>query len=158
MCNAPTPTKRSNGTFTRWSTWWNLYGLPVLLVVVAIAFWSCESVASSGELPRNALFLGPCAGSALSIVLWHLQALMSLAQEVLTLRIMGIPESLVSPVGAMIQLAGQPDPGDWACCGGSTARRFAIGWYAFLSVVAVWSFTGCAITMSPLTRRPGPIK
>ena len=62
---------------------------------------------------------------------------MSLVQELLTLRVMGIPQSFVSPVGALFSSLVNPILAIGLLRRRPWAGVFAIAWYAFLSVIAV---------------------
>jgi hypothetical protein len=134
---------------------WILYGLPVLLVTVAITVLIRNrsrptSLARDGVCTVRRIGLIHCALAA--------QALISLVQVLLTMRTMGIPEShialivgLVTTVVNLILAAGllRFSP---------VARRFALAWYVLLSMIGVVATGGCTITVFPLIRRNGPSK
>ena len=66
-----------------------------------------------------------------------LHALISLVQELLTIRTMGIPESHVSLVGSSISTLVNPVLAFGLLRRRQAARRLAIGWYVILSLIAV---------------------
>ena len=130
----------NEGEATEWDVvtlvaWWNLYALPVLLVVAAIAFLvrrrSGARLNSSNDFARSIRRIG------LIHCVLALHSLISLAQELLTIRIMGIPGSHVGLVGSTISTLVNPALALGLLGWRQTARRFAIGWYVFLSVIAV---------------------
>ena len=90
--------------------WWNLYGLPVLLVVVAIAVL-IRSRSRPATTPRQ-----DSSRIVRRIGLIHcalaIQALIFLVQELLTMRTMGIPESFISPIAGLIDTVVNPVLGD----------------------------------------------
>jgi hypothetical protein len=115
--------------------WWNLYGLPVLLMVVAIVV-----VVRSRSRPATTAWLDG-SRTARRIGLIHcglgLQALISLVQELLIIRTMGIPESHIRLVGVIIGAVMNLLLGIGLLCRRRVARRFAIAWYAILSLIAI---------------------
>jgi hypothetical protein len=130
----------NEGEATEWDVvtliaWWNLYALPVLLVVAAIAILVRRR---AGARPNSS---NDFARSIRRIGLIHcvlaLHSLISLAQELMTIRIMGIPGSHVGLVGSTITTLVNPALALGLLRWRQTARRFAIGWYVFLSVIAV---------------------
>jgi hypothetical protein len=122
--------------------WWNLYGLPVLLVVVAIAV-----VVRRRSGPTTTRWQDR-SRSIRRIALIHcalaLHALISLVQELLTIRTMGIPESHISLVGSTISTLVNPVLAFGLLRRSRTARWLAIGWYVILLLIAVvvvaWMF------------------
>ena len=80
---------------------------------------------------------GPCSWSGSSIVLWRSRRWISLAQELLTLRVMGIPQSFISPVSALIRLARQSDPGDRPVAPASVGPPVRDRLVPFLSLLAI---------------------
>jgi len=122
--------------------WWNLYGLPALLVVVAIAI-----VVRRRSGPAS-IFGEHRVRSIRRIGLIHcalgLHALVSLVQELLTFRTMGIPGSHVGFVGSAISTLVNPALALGLARRRQAARRFAIGWYVILSLIAIvvvaWMF------------------
>lgn len=114
---------------------WILYGLPVLLVVVAIGSvirarsraQSSASVESKRTVRRIGLIHGALA----------VQALIFLVQELLTMRTMGIPESHISLVVGVITTVVNPVLAVGLLCLSSIVRRLALAWYTLLSVIAV---------------------
>jgi hypothetical protein len=122
--------------------WWNLYGLPVLLLLVVLV------VVLTRRRARSATVAGMVADGTLAvrrIGLIHyglaLRAGIFLVQELLTMRIMGIPGSLVilvpSAIGVVINpLLGlgmrrrPPRP---------RTRQLAIAWYTLLASLAIYS-------------------
>ena len=76
-----------------------------------------------------------------------LHAAMRLIQELLTMRVMGVPESFVNLIEELVLVVVNPllAPGLWLAR--PSARWLAIGWYAFLSVlgviVSVWVGPSC---------------
>jgi hypothetical protein len=137
----------NDGSPTEWDfvtlvAWWNLYGLPVLLVVIAITItiWRRSGPTTTRWQDRSRAIR--------SIGLTHcalaLHALISLGQELLTMRTMGIPASHVSLVGSSISTLVNPVLAFGLLRRSQAARRFAIGWYALLALIAVvvaaWMF------------------
>jgi hypothetical protein len=131
--------------------WWNLYGLPVLLVVVAVAV-----VVRRRSGPPTTRWQDR-SRSIRRIGLIHcalaLHALISLVQELLTIRTMGIPESHVSLVGSTISTLVNPVLAFGLLRRSRTARWFAIGWYVILLLIAVvvvaWMFRyGVAVDLA----------
>jgi hypothetical protein len=114
---------------------WNLYGLPVLLVVVAIAALirslSRPGTNDWGDSSRIVRRIG-LIHCALAV-----QALMFLAQELLTMRTMGIPESHIGLAGGLISTVLNPVLAIGLLRRWSLVRRLAIAWYAILSLLAV---------------------
>jgi hypothetical protein len=115
--------------------WWNLYVLPMLLIVVAIVV-----VLRSRSRPATTSRLDG-SRTVCRIGLIHfglgLQALISLVQELLIVRTMGIPESHIRLVGVMIGAVVNALLGIGILCRRRVARRFAIAWYAILSLIAI---------------------
>jgi hypothetical protein len=115
--------------------WWNLYALPALLMVAAIAILVRRR---AGERPN---FSEDFGRSIRRIGLIHcvlaLHSLISLVQEVLTIRTMGIPGSHVGLVGSTISTLVNPALALGLLRWHQAARRLAIGWYVFLSMIAV---------------------
>jgi hypothetical protein len=122
--------------------WWNLYGLPALLVAVAIA-----DVVRRRSGPTTTRWHDR-ARSIRQIGLIHcalaLHALLCLVQELLTMRTMGIPGSHVVLVGSAISTLVNPVLALGLLRRRQAARRFAIAWYVILSLIAVvvvaWMF------------------
>ena len=123
--------------------WWNLYGLPALLVVVTVVV-----VVLGRRHARAAKGARPVVDGTLAvrrIGLIHyclaLRAAIFLVQELLTMRTMGIPESPVilipSAIGVVINpllglgLRRRPPR--------TRTRWFAIAWYTFLSLLAIYT-------------------
>jgi hypothetical protein len=130
----------NEGDATEWDVvtlvaWWNLYALPVLLMVAAIAILVRRR---AGARPN---FSEDFARSIRRIGLIHcvlaLHSLVSLVQELLTIRTMGIPGSHVGLVSSAISTLVNPALALGLLRWRQTARRFAIGWYVFLSMIAV---------------------
>lgn len=123
--------------------WWNLYGLPALLVVVTVVV-----VVLGRRHARSAKVAGPVADGTLAvrrIGLIHyclaLRAAIFLVQELLTMRTMGIPESPVILIPSAIGVVINP------LLGLGLRRRpprrrtrwSAIAWYTFLSLLAIYT-------------------
>jgi hypothetical protein len=115
--------------------WWNLYGLPVLLVIVTFAVLlrsrNRPAATASRDGSKTVLLIG------LIHCVLALQALISLVQELLTIRTMGIPQSFVTPVGALFSSLVNPILAIGLLRHILWARRFAIAWYAFLLLIAI---------------------
>jgi len=117
-------------------TWWNLYGLPVLLVVVAITVVirrRAQSRATAGLDGLQTVHLIGLIHYGLA-----LRALVQLVQELLALRAMGIPESLPTLIICVLAVLINPLLGFALWRRRPRARRWAIAWYAFLSVIAIY--------------------
>jgi hypothetical protein len=119
---------------------WNLYGLPVLLaIVVVVVLVRCRSrsVRAAWRAGSRTVLLVGLIHVALAC-----QALISLVQELLTLRVMGIPQSFVSPVGAVFSSLVNPILAIGLLRHSRLVRRLAIAWYVLLSslaaLVAAW--------------------
>jgi uncharacterized membrane protein len=115
--------------------WWNLYGLPVLLAVVAIAV-----LIRSGSRPRTTAWQDSLR-TVRRIGLIHcalaIQALILLAQELITMRTMGIPGSHVGLVGGVISTVVNPVLAIGLLRRWSLARGVAIAWYVIRSLLAI---------------------
>ena len=115
--------------------WWNLYGLPVLLAVVAVVVLirsrSRAATTTAWDSSQIVCRIG-LIHSALAI-----QAFILLVQELLTLRTMGIPESLISLVAGLIDTVVNPILAVGLLRRWSLARRLAIAWYAILSLLGI---------------------
>jgi hypothetical protein len=131
----------NGGGATEWDivtlvAWWNLYGLPVLLLVVVIAIAVRRR---SGSTTTRWQYR---SRSIRRIGLIHcalaLHALIALAQELLTVRTMGIPGSHVSLVGSLIGTIVNPVLAFGLLRQSQATRRLAIGWYVVLALIAVW--------------------
>jgi hypothetical protein len=127
--------------------WWNLYGLPVLLVVVALALLIRRRTRPAGD---DAQQTSPVLLTVRAISLVHvviaLRAGLSLVQELLTLRAQGIPQSfpitgIVIPAITMI-VGLAIGHGLWHVR--PWGRRAAIGWSALMAIVtglvALWQW------------------
>jgi len=121
--------------FIKLVTLWNLYGLPALLVVVAIGVLIRRGFRSSTAVILDGLRTVSLVG------LIHyglaLRALVQLAQELLTLRAMGIPESFFNLISSIVAVLLNPYLGRGLRRRRPRARRLALVWYAFLSLIAV---------------------
>jgi hypothetical protein len=124
--------------FLTLAAWWNLYGLPVLLTASAVV---------TVVLARRNPLVAPTGGlgrlqTVRRIGLIHyglaLRALIQLVQELLALRVMGIPQSfpvvgLIAPAAVLVN----------ALLGLALRRRrprgwlWAFAWYALLSLIAI---------------------
>ena len=126
-------------------TWWNLYTLPAALLAagVTVVLWNRRFERSStGDASLDGRRLVHI------VALIHLgisvQAMVRLAQELLTMREMGVAESFANFIGQTISVAVNPllALGFWRAW--RWARRLAIGWYVLLSligvIVTVWRF------------------
>jgi hypothetical protein len=120
--------------------WWNLYGLPILLmavVVVVLGRWQARSALVAGLADRT------LAVRRIGLIHYGLavRAGIFLVQELLTMRIMGIPGSLVilvpSAIGVVINpllglgLRRRPPR--------TRTRWWAIAWYTLLALLAIYS-------------------
>jgi hypothetical protein len=121
--------------FITLSTAWNLYGLTALLVIVTVA------VMVKGRSRHAASFGQDSIRTVRRIGLIHcalsVHALIALVQELLTIRTMGIPESHAGLISGIISTAMNPVLAVGVLRRWSWARRLAIGWYAFLSLLAI---------------------
>ena len=114
---------------------WSLYGLPVLLAVVAIAVLiqsrSRPEWIVSTDSQRTVRRIG-LIHCALAI-----QALIFLVQALLTMRTMGIPESFVSPIAGLLDTMVNPVLAIGLLRRRSLTRRLAIVWYAIRSLLGI---------------------
>jgi hypothetical protein len=114
---------------------WILYGLPVLLVVIAFAplirGWSDHVSNPSLESSRTVRRIG-LIHSALAV-----QALIFLVQQLLTIRTQGIPESHISLVVGLITAVVNPVLAVGLLRFSPMARRVALTWYALLSLLSI---------------------
>ncbi len=116
-------------------TLWNLYGLPLLLAVVAIGVLIRRHLTSSATAGLD----GPRTVRLIALIQFALalRSWFQLTQELVTMRTMGVTESFASiityTVGSFVNpllalgLRHRPPRG----------RRWAISWYAFWSLIAV---------------------
>jgi hypothetical protein len=114
---------------------WNLYGLPVLLALVALAVLvrrrsrpEPSGLSDSQRIVRR-IGLIHCALAA--------QALIVLVQALLTMRTMGIPESFVSPIAGLLETLVNPVLAIGLLRRRSLTRRLAIVWYAIRSLLGI---------------------
>jgi hypothetical protein len=114
---------------------WNLYGLPVLLALVAIAVLvrrrsrpEPSGLSDSQRIVRR-IGLIHCALAT--------QALIVLVQALLTMRTMGIPESFVSPIAGLLETLVNPVLAIGLLRRRSLTRRLAIVWYAIRSLLGI---------------------
>ena len=115
--------------------WWNLYGLPVLLAVVAIAVlgrnWSRPATTIGEDSSRIVRRFG------LIHCVLAIQALIFLVQALLTMRTTCIPESFVSPIAGLIDTVVNPVLAIGLLRRRSRTRRLAIAWYVIRSLLGV---------------------
>jgi hypothetical protein len=125
-------------------TWWNLYGLPALLAVVAVVV----VVVLARRHARAAKIAGLVDDGTLAVRrlgLIHyglaLRAGIFLVQELLTMRTMGIPESLVTLVLSAVAVVINPLLGFGLRRRPprTRTRRWAIAWYTFSSLIASYT-------------------
>ncbi len=126
-------------------TWWNLYTLPVLLLAVGVTVvlrnrrFERSSTGDAGLDGRRLVKIVALIHLGISV-----QAMVRLAQELLTMREMGVAESFANLIGQTISVVVNPllALGFWRVW--RWARRLAIGWYVLLSfigvMVTVWRF------------------
>jgi hypothetical protein len=115
--------------------WWNLYGLPVLLSLVAIGVLIRARSRPATTTSRDSSQIVSRIGlihCALAI-----QALILLVQALLTMGAMGIPESFVSPVAGLIDTVVNPVLAIGLLRRSSLTRRLAIAWYAVRSLLGI---------------------
>lgn len=121
---------------------WILVGLPVLLAVVAIALVIYRRAHPEADVSRE------CRRIVRRIGLIHcalaVQALIFLVQQVPTMRIMGNAESQISMIEGVTTTAVNPVLAIGLLRFSRLARRYALVWYAFLSIIALvaawWDF------------------
>jgi hypothetical protein len=118
--------------------WWNLYGLPVLLAAVAVFTGARNRYrAPLTSADDGALALSYCGYIHFALAI---RALMHLTQELLTLRVMGIPQSF--PVVGLLSPAVSVLVDSFLGLGllrrRRAARWCAIAWYLFWSSIAVY--------------------
>jgi hypothetical protein len=115
---------------------WNLFGLPVLLLIVAVIVW----IHHRSRPQTTAGFDSPWA-VVRYIGLIHcglaIQSMIALAQEVLAIRALGNPQSHATFVGAIIGSVVNPLLGLGILCRRPLYRWLAIAWYAILSLLAI---------------------
>jgi hypothetical protein len=116
-------------------TLWNLYGLPLVLAVVAIGVMIRRRLTSSAAAGLDGLRTVRLIG--LIHYALALRSLVQLMQELLTLRAMGIPESIATLTTCALSVLVNPLLGLALRHRPPRARRWAISWYAFLSLIAV---------------------
>jgi Ca2+/Na+ antiporter len=115
--------------------WWNLFGLPVLLLAVAIFLLvRRQSRSAPTAWPDRSRTVGRIGLIHCALAL---QSFNSLVQALLTMRTMGIPESHIRLVGVSIGTVVNPLLGIGLLRRRIVARWFAIAWYAILSLIAV---------------------
>jgi hypothetical protein len=114
---------------------WNLYGLPVLLALVALAVLvrrpsrpEPSGLSDSQRIVRR-IGLIHCALAT--------QALIVFVQALLTMRTMGIPESFVSPIAGLLETLVNPVLAIGLLRRRSLTRRLAIVWYAIRSLLGI---------------------
>jgi hypothetical protein len=121
--------------FPTLAAWWNLYGLPALLLVVGV-------VVVARQLTRGSMMTEPRRAAVRMVALIHLvlavRAGIGLGQELLTLRTQGIPQSfpgtgLVAPAVSVVMnlIVGH---GLWHLR--PWGRRTAIGWDALAAALS----------------------
>jgi hypothetical protein len=113
--------------------WWNLYGLPVLLLVVGAVAWLGERArraAPDGSLRT----VGRIGLIHCGLAVW---GLIALSQELLAIRATGNPQSHPSLVVAVFGSVVNPLLALGILRRRRGARRFAIVWYVFLSILAI---------------------
>ncbi|MFI5459145.1 MAG: hypothetical protein ACHRXM_27265 [Isosphaerales bacterium] len=116
-------------------TLWNVYGLPVSLVVVAI-------VVLIGRRSRSATAVWLDGLRTVRLIgLIHyalaLRAVVQLVQELLTMRVMGVAESFANLICWAVAVLVNPFLGLGLWRRRPRARRWAMAWYAFLSLIAI---------------------
>jgi hypothetical protein len=120
-------------------TWWNVYGLPVLLVVVAVVavlVWRrARSAKVAGLVDDGTLAVRRIGLTHYGLAL---RAGIFLVQELLTMRAMGIPGSFVILVPSTIGVVVNPllGLGLRRRPPRLLTRRLAIAWYTLLSSLA----------------------
>jgi len=131
----PTGDDSIEWSFLTLVTLWNLYGLPLLLAVVAgavvIRRRSTSRAAAGLDGLRTVRLIG------LIHYALALRSLCQLTQELLTLRAMGIPESFANLITCALAVLVNPLLGLGLRHRPPRARRWAISWYAFLSLFAI---------------------
>jgi len=114
---------------------WNIYGLPVLLVVVAIVVLIRRRSRSSTVVWLDGLRAVRLIG------LIHyglaLRSLVQLIQELMTLRVMGVAESFANLICWALAVLVNPFLGLGLRRRRPRCRRWAMAWYAFLSLIAI---------------------
>jgi hypothetical protein len=134
-CAMPEIEEAIEWDFVTLVTWWNLYGLPVLLALVAIAVLirsRSRPATSTGQDSSRIVRRFGLIHCALAM-----QALIFLVQALLTMRTMGIPESFVSPVAGLIDTVVNPVLAIGLLRRRSLTRRLAIVWYAIRSLLGI---------------------
>ena len=128
----------SEWDFVTLVAWWNLYGLPLLLAAVAV-------IAVARNRYRTPLTSAADGARALSYCGYihfalALRALIHLVQELLTLRVMGIPQSfpVVGLLSPAVSVLVDPLLGLGLLRRRRAARWCAIAWYLFWSSIAVY--------------------
>ena len=116
--------------------WWNLYALPLVLVAVVVA----AIVAARRHRRGSTAADGTLAVLRLSLIHYALavRAAILLAQELLSLRVMGIPESLIILIGSAIAVVINPllGFGLGRRLRGRRTRWSALVWYTLLVLIA----------------------
>lgn len=118
--------------------WWNLYVLPLCLTIVGCVVLLKSRTKGSLTPERDGLSAVTFV-AAIQFVL-GLRGGVRLAQELSTLRLMGIPQSfpVVGLLMPAISVIVDPLLGLGLLARHRGARRCAMGWYLFWSLIAVW--------------------
>ena len=116
------------------AAWWNLYGLPILLLIVLIV----ASLRNRSRAATTARQTAACTLRHVGLIHFVLaiHGLLALVQELLTLRVMGIPESLISLVGAFVSTIVNSILAVGFLRRRPRLRRVALVWYTWLSLLA----------------------
>jgi hypothetical protein len=116
--------------------YWNLYGLPVLLLMVVAIGWGRHR-----SQPAAAAQLDSSKAVVRRIGLIHcglaIQALIALAQELSAIRALGNPQSHASFVGATFGSVVNPLLGAGFLFWRPLTRWFAIAWYVIRTLLAI---------------------
>jgi hypothetical protein len=129
---------------------WILWGLPISLVIVAIAVLIRNRSRTETSLARDSARI--VRGIGLIHCALAAQAVIFLTQALLTMRTMGIPESFIDLIVGLLTTVVNLVLAVGLLRLSLVTRRFALAWYVLLSViglVAAWWLTYYQVRIDP---------